>query len=88
MTCEMSDALDEVKLLAHQIAPVKYGGITRDRLVIIAIGPAMHFSDLVTQFATLLDTQSRRFLISEHELHLCKPWHSECPECHFTRSCH
>lgn len=38
VTCEMSDALDEVKLMAHKIAPVKYGGVTRDRLVIIAIG--------------------------------------------------
>lgn len=38
MSCQISDALDEVKLMAHQISPVKYGGITRDRLVIIAIG--------------------------------------------------
>ena len=40
VTCEMSDALDEVKLMAHRISPVKYGGVTRDRLVIIAIGGA------------------------------------------------
>ena len=47
VTCEMTDALDEVKLMAHQISPVKYGGVTRDRLVIIAIAIGV-FGDMAS----------------------------------------
>ena len=38
LSCEMSDALDEVKSLCHKVSPVKFGGMTRDRVVIVAIG--------------------------------------------------